>query len=264
MLNKETITRVWHGKTSKAMASEYLDILLSSGTTDYLKIAENISVKIWISEEEDITHFCTVTEWPDIEAVKKFAGANYEKAVYYPEDQGKLLEFEEKVSHYRTLTVSRGKVGQYVRQMNELFFGGSWQGESFAEKLSRLKEEDAFMAPGPGIHCVAELVWHCIYWRQVFVARVMGTDEEMEKSYDEMNFLSIEKLRAMGWKNLWNTFQESQKEITSFLEGLSDSTLASMYRRGYTIEFMTEGLIHHEVYHLGQIGLVLKINAGQL
>jgi len=43
-----------------------------------------------------------VTEWTNIEAIKRFAGEDYEKAKYYPEDSGILLEFEEKVIHYET------------------------------------------------------------------------------------------------------------------------------------------------------------------
>jgi hypothetical protein len=37
----------------------------------------------------------------DIESIKGFAG-DYEKAKYYPEDEGILLEFEEKVIHCET------------------------------------------------------------------------------------------------------------------------------------------------------------------
>jgi len=41
------------------------------------------------------------------EAVKRFAGEDYEKAVYYPEDEGILLEFEEKVYHYDSYDVTK-------------------------------------------------------------------------------------------------------------------------------------------------------------
>lgn len=38
-----------------------------------------------------------------MEAIKKFAGEDYEKARYYPEDKDYLLEFEEKVAHYEVM-----------------------------------------------------------------------------------------------------------------------------------------------------------------
>jgi heme-degrading monooxygenase HmoA len=96
------ITRVWHGRTALQNASSYLDFLLNKGTRGYLETRGILSVKVWKRLANDSCHFYTVTEWENIEAIKSFAGENYEKAVYYPEDSGILLEFEENVTHYET------------------------------------------------------------------------------------------------------------------------------------------------------------------
>ena len=100
------ITRTWHGKTSLENAAYYLQFLLSDGTKEYLQTKGNISVKVWQRKAKECCHFWTVTEWTDFEAIKAFAGDDYEKAVYYPEDEGILLEFEEKVNHYESFSVS--------------------------------------------------------------------------------------------------------------------------------------------------------------
>ena len=100
------ITRTWHGRTSLEDADHYLNFLLHEGTKEYLQTKGNLSVKVWQQKDKDCCHFWTVTEWTDIEAIKRFAGEDYEKAVYYPEDDGILLEFEEKVNHYETFPVS--------------------------------------------------------------------------------------------------------------------------------------------------------------
>jgi heme-degrading monooxygenase HmoA len=99
------ITRVWHGRTALKDAERYLEFLLTKGTADYKKIKGNLSIKVWQRKEEDCCHFFTVTEWETVESIKQFAGEDYEKAVYYPEDNGVLLEFEEKVVHYETFKV---------------------------------------------------------------------------------------------------------------------------------------------------------------
>ncbi len=100
------ITRIWHGKTSAENADKYLDFLLDDGTKEYRATPGNLSVKVWRQMDSDCCHFYTVTEWESIKAIKAFAGEDYEKAVYYPEDDGILLEFEEKVNHYETYDVS--------------------------------------------------------------------------------------------------------------------------------------------------------------
>jgi len=99
------ITRVWHGRTSLAHADSYLEFLLTKGTADYKKVAGNLSVRVWRRLEEDCCHFYTVTEWKDLASIKQFSGEQHEKAVYYPEDQGVLLEFEEQVMHYESYVV---------------------------------------------------------------------------------------------------------------------------------------------------------------
>ena len=99
------ITRVWHGRTSLANADSYLEFLLTKGTADYKKTKGNLSVRVWRRVEKDCAHFYTVSEWDNIESVKQFAGEQFEKAVYYPEDQGILLEFEETVMHYESFSI---------------------------------------------------------------------------------------------------------------------------------------------------------------
>jgi|SRR5450432_262845 heme-degrading monooxygenase HmoA len=99
------ITRIWHGRTSPDNSEWYLQFLLNEGTREYLETPGNLSVKVLQSKAADCCHFWTVTEWPDLNSIKAFAGEDYEKAVYYPEDEGMLLEFEEKVIHAETFTI---------------------------------------------------------------------------------------------------------------------------------------------------------------
>jgi len=96
------ITRIWHGRTRAEDADSYLKFLQEKGIIDYLATQGNLSVRILRKIEKDVCHFYTVTEWQDVESIKKFAGDDYERAKYYPEDEGYLMEFEETVNHYET------------------------------------------------------------------------------------------------------------------------------------------------------------------
>jgi heme-degrading monooxygenase HmoA len=99
------ITRIWHGRTRITDADAYLKFLLTEGTREYREIPGNLSVRVWRSKETDFCHFWTVTEWDDFESIKRFAGEDFEKAKYYPFDEGMLLEFEEYVQHYESFAV---------------------------------------------------------------------------------------------------------------------------------------------------------------
>lgn len=97
-----TITRIWHGRTPVSRADDYLQYIRDTGLKDYLRTPGILSAKILRRVEGDTCHFWTVTEWPDVESIKKFAGEDFEKARYYPDDREYLMEFEEKVIHCET------------------------------------------------------------------------------------------------------------------------------------------------------------------
>lgn len=96
------ITRIWHGRTKAKDADAYLEYVQGTGLKDYLATAGNVSAKVLRKIEGDICHFYTITEWKDLESIMRFAGDEYEKARYYPEDKEYLLECEETVQHYET------------------------------------------------------------------------------------------------------------------------------------------------------------------
>jgi hypothetical protein len=93
------IARIWHGKTRPEKADSYLDYLNKTGMPDYRRTAGNLGAY--------------VTFWDSYDAIKRFAGKNYEKARYYPEDAEFLLEMEPKVQHFEV--AQQPKVPKYVQ-----------------------------------------------------------------------------------------------------------------------------------------------------
>lgn len=98
------IARIWHGVTSSTCADEYFNYLNRSGLPDYRATAGNKGVFVLRRIEEDKTHFLLISLWESLTAIQQFAGAEIEKARYYPEDDNYLLEFESQVQHYEVLT----------------------------------------------------------------------------------------------------------------------------------------------------------------
>lgn len=101
---EKIITRIWQGKVRKEDAEVYKKYVEETGLKNYRETEGNISAKILLRLEENVCHILTVTEWISYDSIKKFAGADFEKARYYPEDEKYLLEFEEFVTHFETYT----------------------------------------------------------------------------------------------------------------------------------------------------------------
>jgi heme-degrading monooxygenase HmoA len=97
------IVRIWHGTVPASKAAAYREFLNTRAIPDYRSVDGNLSVYILEREENDITHFITLTFWKDIDSIKAFAGDDVEAAKYYPEDKDFLLEFEPEVVHYEVV-----------------------------------------------------------------------------------------------------------------------------------------------------------------
>lgn len=97
------IVRMWHGRVNTNKAQAYREFLNQRAIPDYQSVAGNISVHVLERQEEDVTHFITMTFWTDMDSIKGFAGNDPEVAKYYLEDKDFLLEFEPTVVHYEVV-----------------------------------------------------------------------------------------------------------------------------------------------------------------
>lgn len=97
------IARLWHGKIPAEKTEDYHRYLLKTGLKDYAATEGNKGVFLLKREDHAITHFYTLSFWDNTEAIRKFAGDDYEKARYYPEDRDFLLAPEPLVTHFHVL-----------------------------------------------------------------------------------------------------------------------------------------------------------------
>ena len=94
------IARIWHGTVPAARKEDYLHRMRKVALPDYRSIAGNRGAFCLCRMEGDIAHVEMLTFWDDVDAVKRFAGEDYEAAKYYDFDRSFLIEMEPKVLHY--------------------------------------------------------------------------------------------------------------------------------------------------------------------
>lgn len=108
------IARTWHGRVPASRADAYHAYLQRTGLADYQATPGYRGMLVQRRVEGDVAHFVLTTLWDSIEAIRGFAGDEYETARYYPEDDDYLLEREPTVTHAEVLvaelSVSTGEV----------------------------------------------------------------------------------------------------------------------------------------------------------
>ena len=97
------IIRMWHGRVPTAKKQAYFEYLKGTGLKDCSLTTGNRGVDLLCREVGQLTEFLTLTRWDSVDAIKAFAGADYQKARYYPEDAQFLSEMEPFVKHYEVL-----------------------------------------------------------------------------------------------------------------------------------------------------------------
>jgi heme-degrading monooxygenase HmoA len=94
------IARIWNGAVRKLDGDAYAAYMNETGVASYAQTPGNRGVWMLRRDLEDKTQFVMFTLWDSIEAVKAFAGEDYETAVFYPEDDRFLIERDPGAAHY--------------------------------------------------------------------------------------------------------------------------------------------------------------------
>lgn len=150
------------------------------------------------------------------------------------------------------------RIESLVRQWQEVQEGPNWVDENFKKKLDTLSEDQAFQRPIADVHSVAELLSHLLVWRREAIQRLNGMDRQLWMNSPE-NWRTNDELKAIGWESLKADFYKSQQELIALVGRQADRYLENIYSDGYPYWYLIEGLIHHDFYHLGQLGITVKL-----
>ncbi len=102
------IARIWHGTTPASKADAYTGIIERTGIVDLRKTEGNCGAWIYRRIDGDVARFIVLSMWDGMDAIKRFAGPQPEKAFYYPEDDDYLLDRAPNVEHYEVVAGERG------------------------------------------------------------------------------------------------------------------------------------------------------------
>jgi uncharacterized damage-inducible protein DinB len=154
--------------------------------------------------------------------------------------------------------MSRVLIDNIIRQLNEIQEGSLWFDQCFKDKIGNLSDEDAFARPIPDVHSVAEHVSHMLEWRKECILRFKGLKRELMNSPDDWK--DNAELIKFGWTNLKNALYDSRLELEELFADHDDTYLERRFLdTEYNLHYLIEGIIQHDLYHLGQIGITVRL-----
>ncbi len=94
------IARVWRGAVRPGRGDAYAAYLDATGVKEIRATPGNQGVLVLRRDEAAQTEFVFISLWESLEAIRRFAGDDVERAHYYPEDRDFLLHLEPTVTHH--------------------------------------------------------------------------------------------------------------------------------------------------------------------
>ncbi|MGB5402758.1 MAG: DinB family protein [Robiginitalea sp.] len=153
-------------------------------------------------------------------------------------------------------------IDNIIQQLEEVQKGKLWIGSTFSSAFSQLDEYSVFVRPLEDMHSVAEIISHLTLWRKETLLKIK-TGQGSKTDECAENWLSNEKLRILGWDRIRSEYERTLSELIGLLKSKDDDFLDEHYydtdfKGNYPYRFVIEGMLHHDLYHLGQLGLIMK------
>ena len=146
-----------------------------------------------------------------------------------------------------------------IKQLKDLLERPLWLDENFKKKIATLSEREALRRPIPETHSVGELLSHLTVWINACLDRMEGKANDL-KDNDANDWKTNALLSTKGWPVIKEEFFGAHHRLIAFIEKCDDDFLNKKY---HVSEFSNKdiffGLIHHDAYHLGQIGITIKL-----
>lgn len=154
------------------------------------------------------------------------------------------------------------KINELMDQMKEIQNGKPWIGSSFSKKINLIEDLDFFRRPMKNMHSVAEIISHLTAWR-IEVALKIDTGKGKLTDDDPSNWRNLNELKLLGRSKILLQYSESLSRVSELLEDKDDAFLNQTYydpdfKGEFTYSWLLHGMLQHDVYHLGQIGYIVK------
>jgi len=136
--------------------------------------------------------------------------------------------------------------------------GEAWHGPAVLCLVQDLPAEQAAKRPLPGVHSIWELTVHIANWNEITVRRLGG--EAVERLINtEHDWPRDAAGDERAWRAAVDRLRRSYESLHAAIAAASDQKLAEKApKRKFSNYVMLHGIIHHCVYHSGQIALVRK------
>ena len=136
-----------------------------------------------------------------------------------------------------------------------------WFGRSVYEMLEEVDESKVHTKPNGTEHSMIELLWHMNVWAEFTLANLEKRSLKELKAIEENDWREIDP-KKHTWKAGLEQLKATHTKIIELLNQSDDSFLSDVVpNRSYNFHYMLNGLVQHNIYHVGQVAYLKKMLA---
>ena len=151
------------------------------------------------------------------------------------------------------------EVQRISRLLKHGYKGRPWYGTALYKLLAEVTAEQAAAKPFATGHSIWQQVLHAIAWRKFGLRLLKG--ESASRLSEEENCREPGSVDAAAWKQTLDELAGTQEDLEAVLAQLTDERLQDKAPdMPFTLYVLLHGIIHHDVYHAGQIALLRNLS----
>jgi uncharacterized damage-inducible protein DinB len=151
------------------------------------------------------------------------------------------------------------ETGRIIDLIERTYDGDAWHGPSLREILKDVSAKQAAKKPLEGGHSIWELVAHIAQWEDVTARRLQGEAIEYEVD-SEGDWPPVNEFSDESWQQALSLLDKNHRKLREAIVESGDAKLSEKApNREFTHYLALHGIIHHQVYHAGQIALLKRM-----
>lgn len=141
----------------------------------------------------------------------------------------------------------------FAKQYN----GDPWLGVNMVDKLDQIDPEHAAYKFSPEANSIWEILNHIIGWRE---AVLQGIPQKSYLSPSHNYIQPITNPSQEEWIKTLERLEKSQVDWLHFLSKIDETIFDEPFGdKSYSNYELIMGVLHHDIYHLGQISLLVRL-----
>ncbi len=151
------------------------------------------------------------------------------------------------------------EIQSIIRHIENVHNGEPWFGKAVFTLLEEVNISTVYEKPNDAPHSQIDLLYHMITWADFTLKRLEKNTISDLKATENLDWREINP-KKHNWSKGLKELKTILKKIITILKKKDDGFLKEIvdYRK-YNYRFLLNGMIEHNIYHIGQIAFLNKM-----